>query len=205
MPRVLISCTQPRANEIAHDLQSHSIDAHAMPALLVGHCDEPIPKGEFDAMLITSRHAINAKLPHLPAIAIGDETALMLQEKGYNVVQVGTGDVDDVDLSPYLNVLYSCASEPTKILKNTTPWHVYKTIKNKKFSMSDEIEIICVFSVRAAKIVKEYNLTDKIILCLSPKIGQVFHGVNVADIASCTYPRYDAMKQLIDLYLRKHT
>ncbi len=205
MPRVLITCTQPRANEIVHDLRSHSICTCAMPALIVEYCEEPMPNGEFDVMLITSRHVINENLPHLPAIAIGDETALMLQEKEYNIVQVGTGGVDDVDLSPYLNALYPCASEPTKILKNTTPWHVYKTIKNDKFNISDDVEIICVFSTKAAKIIKKYDLTGKIILCLSENIEQAFHGVDVADIASCTHPRYDTMKQLIYLYLRKHT
>jgi hypothetical protein len=205
MRRVLITCTQPRANEIVHDLQSYSIDAHAMPTLLVEPCDISVPNGEFDVMLITSVHAINDKLPALPIIAIGEETASIAQKNGCDVVQVGTGGVDDVDLSLYSNVLYPCAEEPTLIPENTTPWHIYKTVKNNQFDISHDVDVICIFSIKTAKIIKKHDLTDKIILCLSRNIEQVFHGVNVADIASCTYPRYDAMKQLIDLYLRKHT
>ena len=205
MPRVLITCTQNRANEIAYDLQSSSINAYAMPALMIEPYETSIPNGEFDVMLITSVHAINEKLPRLPIIAIGEETASIAQKNGYDVVQVGTGGVDDIDLFPYSNVLYPCAEEPTLIPENTTPWHIYKTVKNNQFDISRDVDVICVFSIKTAKIIKTYDLKDKIILCLSPKIEQVFCDVDVADIASCTHPRYDAMKQLIELYLRKHT
>jgi uroporphyrinogen-III synthase len=205
MPRVLITCTQPRANDIAHDLQSSAMDAIAMPALIVERLYTPIPDKIFDAMIITSVHAMIDRLPDLPVIAIGGETARMAKMHGYNVIDIGVGGINDLDLSSYSNILYPCADEPTTIPLNTTPWIVYQTRKNDAFIIDDSIEIICVFSIKAAQIIKAYNLRTKTILCLSQNIKNALSGVDVAYIASCTHPRYDAMKELTSIYLRKHT
>lgn len=207
MPRVkvLITCTQPRADGIIHDLKLNSIDAYAMPALNVEILDTPIPEGKFDVMLITSTHAFEKDLPRLPVIAVGAETARLATQNGFNVVKTGVGGVDNLDISGYTNILYPCAYEPTSIPCNATAWTIYATKKNNEFKISNDVDLICVFSVKAAKYIKKYDLKNKIVLCLSKNIETEFSGVAVGHIASCTYPRYDAMKQLIDLYLRKHT
>ncbi len=177
-----------------------------MPALYAHMVDTPKPIGDFDAMLVTSTHVfMRDDLPKLPVIAVGDETAIMARDNGFDVVQTGDGGVKDLDLSPYNNILYPCATEPTSIPDNAHTWHVYETIESKDFSLDNTPEIITVFSAKAARYIATFNLENKVVLCLSDKISQIFEGQKMANIASCTYPRYDAMEYLIKQYLGAHT
>ncbi len=205
MPKVLITCTQPRADEIVDDLKSESVDAYCLSALIVKSLDIEKPSATFDVMLISSTQVFDTPLPDLPVIAVGHGTGQIATKNGYDVIQTGTGGVMDLDLSGYPNILYPCADVPTCVPHNTIAWPVYETIKNECFDINDEDEIICVFSVKAAQYIRQYDLKNKTILCLSSNVENVFKGMKVADIASCTYPRYDAMKELIHIYLRKHT
>lgn len=177
MAKILITCTQPRADEFATTIP----DAISNPALIVHRIETPKPEGDFDAVLMTSRHAAIDNLPNLPKIRI----------------DMGEGGVRDLDLSSYKNILYPCATEPTHIPENCTPWPIYETRTNPDFKIGKPIQIICVFSVKAAKVIKPFIQPHHIILCLSENIADIFRHSNVQKLAVCTRPRYDAMKSLI--------
>jgi len=185
MVKILITCTQPRASDFASDIDN----AIANPALNVRRLHTPQPDGEFDAVLITSRHAMIDELPNLPTINITD----------------GDGGVRDLDLSGYKNILYPCATEPTYIPDNCTPWPVYDTYTNPDFKIDDDIKIICAFSVKGACIIEPLLKPNHIILCLSQNIADIFKNTNIQKLAVCTRPRYDAMKSLITKELEAHT
>jgi len=185
MGKILITCTQPRASEFASDINN----AITNSALTVRHLDTPKPDGGFDAVLITSRHAMIDELPDLPTINITD----------------GEGGVRDLDLSNYQNILYPCAVEPTYIPNNCTPWPVYETYTNPNFKVDDDIDVICVFSVKGAKIIQPLLKPHHIILCLSQNIADMFKNTKIEKLAVCTRPRYDAMKSLIEKEVKAHT
>lgn len=201
MGKVLITATHPRGDEFTAHLLKNNISAISLPVLEVQYSTSEKSEGYYKYLLITSVHALNADLPNLPVIAVGDETASQARKKGYEVIEIGQGGVRDIDLSNYDNILYPCAHEPTYIPDLCHPWPVYQTIANSRFQIDNDVDIICVFSVRAAKEIRKHDLKDKKILCLSNAIREAFYGTDYADIASCMYPRYDAMENLINQYL----
>jgi len=201
MVKVLITCTKPRADELVREINNSIVNS----ALIVNKTDINIPDQNFDAVLVTSRHAITNDLPNLPIISIGEETALELKNRGHDISQVGTGGVKDLDLSAYNNVLYPCASESSFIPKNVTAWPVYETHPNVEFKIQHENKIICVFSAKAAKIIRTFDLSNKIILCLSKAIAKEFENIDIEKLAVCTSPRYDIMKSLIEQEIEAHT
>lgn len=205
MGKILVTCTRPRVDVITNDLRQNGYDAVAMPALTVSVIHTPMVDDQYDVVLVTSTHAFLSDIPKLPMICVGAETADIAKAKGYDVIQIGTGGIDDLDLSPYQNILYPCAVEPTKIPENTTPWRVYETHTDDDFTIDDDIETIIVFSTKAAKIIAGYNLNDKNVICLSQKISNVFVGCDCKKLEICTHPSYDSVKQLILKGIGAHT
>ncbi len=203
MVKVLITCTFPRADDFISDLKNY--DVIARPALSFEKIPNNMPEGTYDAMLLSSRHAVIDDLPLLPVVTVGEKTAILAKEKGHDVVQVGQGGVQDLDFSLYSNILYPCALEPTCILDKCIPWSVYRTIENSNFSIDDSDHIICVFSVKAAKIISKYDLSNRVILCLSQAIADVFSQSDIAELAVCMRPRYDDMILLILKQVKAHT
>lgn len=185
MPKTFITCTQPRADEFALTIDN----TFANPALIVRHIDTPKPDGDFDAVLVTSHHAKINNFPDLPIINVAD----------------GDGGIRDLDLSGYKNILYPCATEPTYIPDNCTPWHVYETYANPDFKIADDITHISVFSVKGAKVIQPYLKSHHTVLCLSQNIADIFENTDIQKLAVCTCPRYDAMKSLIAKEFEAHT
>lgn len=200
--QVLITCTQPRADEIASSFGNYAI---TNPALTVQKLNVSCPVGHYDSMVITSRHALNHDLPQLPTICVGHETAAIARSKNLDVVDVGSGGIQDLALSPYKNILYPCAVDPSFIPENCTPWPVYKTLPNPYFNIDESVTHIAIFSNKAAKVIKSYDLHNKIILTLSQKIADVLNDTMVKKLVICTHPNYDIMKTLIEKELEKHT
>ena len=197
MVRVLITCTQPRSDDIVADLKNSSVDAIAIPALNVLPKQTDKPEGNFGYLLISSRHALEIDLPDLPVIAVGENTATLAQNKGLYVTHTGDGGVQDINLTPYNNILYPCAHEPSFIPNDVTPWPVYESRSNTAFSIPDDVDFVCVFSVKAARIVRSHCLPHHHIMCLSQNIADIFEMHGFQNLAVCHEPRYDAMKQLI--------
>jgi len=195
MGKVLITCTEPRASEIAQTISN----AFSHPALAVERLQTLTPNGDFDAILVTSRHAICNNLPDLPVIAVGNKTADTLKNKGYNVIQTGTGGVQDLDLLPYQNILYPCAVEPTIIPDNATAWPVYETKPHPDFTIPDSIDAIALFSIKGAKHVLSCATKDYFYLCLSDAIADTIKGQK---LAVAEKPSYHAIKELIEDYTR---
>lgn len=202
MGSVLITCTFPRAQDYVSDLHAKNIPASPIPALDVSALKTPLPKDDFEAMVVTSTHAFIADLLHLPIIAVGDETAKIARKNGFDVIHVGDGGVNDLDVSPYKKLLYPCAAEPSDSPNNCTPWPVYQTQINPNFKITDDHDVICVFSVKAAKIIQKYPLRGKTILCLSAAIADVFAQTRHVKLAVARTPRYDAMIDLIQTIRR---
>ena len=164
-----------------------------------------MPQGEFDAMLITSSHVLHTSLPlHLPAIAIGEETARQAQDMGLDITQTGYDNLQSMDLSAYTSILYPCAMQPSLIPPHTTPWALYHTIANPEFTIPPAPEIICLFSVKGAQAVKPHCRRDHTILCLSQAIADVFDNHPIDNLAVCARPRYDTMKELIKKRVYAH-
>jgi len=197
--KVLITCTSPRGDMIVRSLHEYNADTLAMPALKIKILTNIQPQESYAHILITSRHAL------LPMICVGQETANIAQDKGFDVIHIGKGGVDDLDISPYDRILYPCALEPTKILAKVTPWPVYEATQNTDFTIPYDVSIITVFSAKAAKMIKSYDLTNKTILCLSDNIASIFVGHTLKKLEICQHPSYDDMKQLILHEIGTHT
>jgi len=196
--KILITCTAPRAQDYVTTLLNTDDDAIAMPALQVTGIRAAIPEGDFEGMVVTSAHAFMGDLPDdLPIIAVGDETASLAWARGFTVIHSGHGGIMDLDLTPYRRLLYPCAPEPTACPPNCISWPVYQTHPNPDFRIPADITIICVFSVKAAQVIRKHPLHDKIILCLSDKIAAQFDKVRCVKLAVADTPRYDAMISLI--------
>lgn len=198
MARVLITCTQPRADEIVHDLSTLGIDAVSCPALTISPLKTAQPDGEFDALLITSRHALSADLPEtLPVIAIGEETANLAREHGLYVVHTGKSNLQGMDLSAYKNILYPCARQPSLVPDNATKWPVYESIENAGFAIPEGIETICIFSARAAKYIAPMCQKHHHVICLSDIIANILKNQGIDNLAVCSLPRYDILRNQI--------
>ncbi len=189
MVKVLITCTSPRCDDYVSDLNLKNINATAIPALIVRHLDTPKPDGDFDAMLVTSHHAKINDLPDLKTIEIA----------------MGDSGIHDLDLSNYQNILYPCATQPTYIPDNCTPWPVYETQPHPDFKIDDDIDIVCVFSIKSAKIIEPLLKPHHIVLCLSQNIADNFKNSHIQKLAVCTCPRYDDMILLILKEVEAHT
>jgi uroporphyrinogen-III synthase len=201
-PRFLITCTQPRANEIVKDLKKRKIDSLGLSALTVVPIHTPIPEGEFDGLLISSRHAVIDALPEdLPILAVGQHTANLVRQKGLSVVRTGHNNVKGMDLAGFSNLLYPCTTEPSFIPDNVAVWPVYKTMPNSDFFLPPSINNICVFSHKAAKIILPYIRNNHSIICLSEEIATTFIKEGIRNLAVSDTPRYDRMKELI---LKRH-
>lgn len=202
MGNVLITCTRPRADDFANDLNNESIQSRVCPALIVDMLTNPMPQGNFDAVLITSRHAVIDNLPDLPIISVGDQT---ISNHNYNVIQTGAGGVNNLNFSDYKNILYPCSADPSFIPENATKWPVYKTTSNPDFYINNDEAIITVFSIRAAKIIAKHDLSGKTVICLSDAIATQFENSDMHKLAVCTRPRYHVMKSLIINEIEGHT
>ena len=195
---VLVTATKPRGNNFAKNLNIENIPVVYCPALNVYPITTPCPMGIFDAMILTSRNAVIDGLPSLPVIAVGYETAALARARGLEIIQTGKGGIADLDLQSYKNILYPCAANPTFIPDNVTPWPVYETRKNLDFSIRHDITHICVFSIKAAIIIKPFIQPHHNIIALSPAIGKIFKDEGIQNLVTCDHPRYDEMKKLIE-------
>lgn len=194
---VLITCTPPRAGEIASDLSSSGINALAIPALTVSPIRTPMPYAPYEAMVISSVHALTADLPNLPVIAVGIETAQACKDKGLTVIQTGTGGVHDLTLNDFSTILYPCAKEPSFMPSPATGWPVYQTTENPEFHVPDHIKIIVVFSCKGAGIIRNHCKPYHEIIALSDKIADVFYNMDLRNLVVCDAPRYDAVKEIL--------
>lgn len=180
-----------------NDLNAAGIVAMAMPALNVKPIPFDIPLSQYEAMLITSPHALSADLPDLPVIAVGQETARLAHAAGLYVMHTGEGGIRDIDLYRYGSLLYPCALEPTFIPDNATPWHVYESVPNPDFCIDDTVETVCVFSKKAAKHILPHCREHHTVIALSQAIAELFEGQSPRNLVVCDAPRYDMMKHIL--------
>ena len=204
-PTIIITCTAPRCDEIIARLKQQGYDAQAMPALEVRPLSSlSLPTGDFDAVLITSRHAIINQLPRdLPYIAVGKTTADLLRETGYNVVSTGNSGIDDLDLSGYPSVLYPAALEPTACPANVVHWPVYETIYTKDFSLPPRPCLIAVYSKKAAEQIISKTRQEDRIFCLSDAIAKRFSDHPAQNLVVCSKPLYAIMEKNLCAYARQ--
>ena len=197
MPLVLITCTQPRADWIVKDLNRSQIQAIAHPVLKVEKMNTKPPHGDFDALLITSPHAVIPDLPDLPVLAVGEYTANIARKNGMYVSHTGHAGVRNMDLSSFQHILYPCAKEPSFVPEKVTTWPAYKTVLNNNLEIDKRSTIICVFSVKAAIHVRDICNDSQHIICLSDAIASIFENHPIENLAVCKTPRYDEMTKLI--------
>jgi uroporphyrinogen-III synthase len=196
--RIAITCTAPRCHDIQSTLHDRGYNTLALPALDVKTIKSNHPNKSFDAVLITSRHAIHSDLPkHLPYIAVGEHTALLLKNKGFHVVQYGSNGIQNLDLRKYSNILYPCATQPTEIPINATAWPVYETFEAHNIKQISDVNIVSIYSIRGANAIKPYLTKHHTVVCLSEYIAQTFEGTQMQNLVVCDKPDYDRMIKLL--------
>lgn len=197
-PLIVITCTRPRCDEIVDDLTRRNLNAIACPLLTVEKTPCAPPQGEYQAMLLTSRHALTENMPDLPVIAVGDQTAHEAVKAGLTVIHTGPGDINGLDLSDYQSLLYPCAHEPSHIPACCTPWRVYKTVPGETASTAPaSTAIIVFFSARGMRHFSHPDSHKMTALCLSEQIARAADNIPFRNLAVCDHPDYDTMRELI--------
>ncbi|GGC49965.1 uroporphyrinogen-III synthase [Chelatococcus reniformis] len=93
--RVLVTRPQPFADRTARLLAARGHQPLVAPLLRIAPSGEPMPRGEWDAIVLTSASALIAfpEPPTLvPVFAVGDRTAEAAEEAGFQDVRSASGD-----------------------------------------------------------------------------------------------------------------
>ena len=120
-PRVLVTRPEPGAARTAKRLAAAGYDPVVLPLTRIAPLAFDFPKGEFDAVILTSAQALRATsgadltaLTDLPVFAIGETTAQAARRAGFNIVNTAGGSVESVcrlvksSVRPGARMLYLC-------------------------------------------------------------------------------------------------
>ena len=101
MKRVLVLRPEPGATATVDRARERGLDAVAMPLFEVDPVEWPVPDpAEFDGLLLTSANALRhggeglQALRALQVYAVGEATARMARETGFDVTSIGEGGVE---------------------------------------------------------------------------------------------------------------
>lgn len=221
-PLVIITSTQPRADEIVADLARKNIKAFPCPALNVREIHTAYPDGDYDLMLLSSVNALrsDAPLPDLPVAAVGATTADAARKAGLQCVHTGGGTLaDTVTGAPVrsaANILYPCGVYRTSgtdallasLKADVTIWPVYETAFNPAFHdclPQAENILMVLFSVRGAQSVAQSLQNTPLpprmsALCLSGAVADAAADIPFKNLAVCPRPDYACLTDtIIDL------
>ena len=137
MVRVLVLRPEPGASVTVERARRHGLDALAVPLFVVEPVDwrAPDPNG-FEGLLLTSANAVRHGGPQLRTLrtlkvyAVGEATARLAREAGFEIAMVGDSGVDRLvgSIDPDLRLLHLCGAdrrEPRR--QNIAPMIVYRS------------------------------------------------------------------------------
>jgi uroporphyrinogen-III synthase len=94
--RVLVTRSEPDGLRTARKLADLGHEAILAPVIEIVSSEQPMPEGSYDAVIVTSAHAVpalQAAASHeIPVFAVGERTAQALREAGFSDVLAAEGD-----------------------------------------------------------------------------------------------------------------
>lgn len=94
--RILVTRAREDAERTAERLAALGHEALIAPVLRIVPTQDPAPATAFDAVIVTSLHAVDALASHVArdvcVFAVGERTAQVLREAGFTAVAVAEGD-----------------------------------------------------------------------------------------------------------------
>ncbi len=135
---ILVLRPEPGAGETVQRLRDRGLDAIAAPLFTIApvEWEAPNPAG-FDALLLTSANAIRhggdqlGEFRGLPVHAVGEATARMARDAGFDIASLGDAGVDRLlaSIDPQLRLLHPCGKDrrqPTDAPQQITRIEVYQ-------------------------------------------------------------------------------
>lgn len=120
---ILVLRPEPGAGETVQRLRDRGLEAVAAPLFTVAPLpwEAPDPSG-FDALLLTSANAVRhggdrlGKFRGLPVHAVGEATARMAHDAGFEIASSGDAGVDRLlaSIDPQLRLLHLCGQDRRK-------------------------------------------------------------------------------------------
>jgi uroporphyrinogen-III synthase len=202
--RVLVTRAHADAERTAQRLAERGHEATAAPVTELAPTGEPMPAGPFDALVVTSAHAVPALAAAadkgLPVLAVGERTAAALREAGFHDVRAGPGDAAGLaDLVSRLvpsgaRLLHAAArhrkAEPEASLRTrghrVRVWETYEARAVERFDdglvsrfRAGQFDVVLHFSRRSAGLF--VDLADR--AGLRPQLGLPIHLCLSPDVA----------------------
>lgn len=209
---VIITATEPRGSDLAHQNYGAHIIARALPLLSIKRlATTPAVPHDCDAVLITSAHALAGLAPRpLPLYAVGAYTADAARALGWETVIEGDGSVaalvKHADLQTHRHIFYPCAHDRaplTDTLLATLPAQItfcvtYSTEPHTDFvnsfpPLTKTPFLMTIHSARAAtlfaSLVHTYgwhaHVQNGVCLSLSQSVLESLRTVPFRDIGTC--------------------
>lgn len=117
-PRILITRPEPGASRTAERLRKAGCEPVVLPLTRIERLVFELPKGPYDAIVLTSAQAlaaVNSTLfTHIPILAVGEMTAKAAREAGFSHIETASGSAESVAalalsaFKPQSRVLYLC-------------------------------------------------------------------------------------------------
>ena len=120
MRRIVVLRPEPGASETVARARQLGLDAIAVPLFRIEPVDwAALNATEFDGLLLTSANAIRQagaqlqSLQGMPVHAVGEATAEVARGAGFNVVQAGSGGIEELlaEMPARLRLLHLCGED----------------------------------------------------------------------------------------------
>jgi len=120
MRRIIVLRPEPGASETVARARQLGLDAIAIPLFGIEPIDWTAPdSSEFDGLFLTSANALRhggaqlQGLQGLPVYAVGEATAGAAERAGFNVVQAGSGGIEELvaEIPGELRLLHLCGED----------------------------------------------------------------------------------------------
>ncbi|HYX46146.1 MAG TPA: uroporphyrinogen-III synthase [Sphingomicrobium sp.] len=120
MRRILVLRPEPGATATVNRARERGLDAIAVPLFQIEPVAWDAPDAaSFDALLLTSANAVRfggddlGKLRGLPAYAVGEVTAIVARQAGFDIAATGESGVDRLldSVEPDLRLLHLCGED----------------------------------------------------------------------------------------------
>jgi uroporphyrinogen-III synthase len=176
--RILITRSQDDAERTGERLAARGHEALIAPVTRIVSTGEPMPQESWDALIVTSAHAVKAleavEDKRIPVFAVGPHTASAVDHAGFSSIKVADGDAVSLSalirqaLSPGLKLLHVTArhhkAEPAASLRaagfSVVHWQAYEArevealpLSAREALSSGRIDAALHYSRRSADIV----------------------------------------------------
>ena len=127
MRRLVVLRPEPGATATVERARAMGLDAVAIPLFAIEPVAWTVPDaGEYDALLLTSANAVRHggsglnRLRALPAYAVGDATAVVAREAGFEIAGEGTSGVESLlaSIPAEPRLLHLCGEHRTAVAAN---------------------------------------------------------------------------------------